>query len=112
MAGIPWWMAPVMAMMGRRPTPAGPQVPSFRPAQMGTAAPRRMMSANDNSRNPNDVPMPLLNTGNQSTLSTGGPSQSHVGRLNALSPQQFQVYMDARSRGMTPAQAMAAAQGQ
>lgn len=115
MAALPWWLAPFMFGLGRgrgrgaMPVAGGrPQMAA--PPTMGSRQPRRMISANDNARDPN-VDMPMLNTGNQSTMSTGGPGQSHVGRLNALNPQQFQVYLDARSRGMSPVDAMAAAQG-
>lgn len=111
MGVMPWWFPAIAAAMGLRRRGGGVgNMPQFTPAQMGSAARRRMISANDNARDQN-VDMPMLNTGNQSTMSTGGPARSHVGRLNALNPQQFQVYLDARSRGMSPVDAMAAAQG-
>lgn len=58
-----------------------------------------------------NVAMPMLDSP-QAQPRGGNPAHSQVGRLNALNPQQFQVYLDARARNMTPEQAMQLAQGQ
>ena len=41
----------------------------------------------------------------------GSPDRSHVGRLNALDDAQMQRYMDARSQGKTPQEALDFATG-
>ena len=110
MASLPWWMMPFAAlagMRGMRPNVAGAQMPSFQAQpRMGQPIPSRgaQPPANDNSvRRP---------TAEGYTPRPGSPDRSHVGRLNQLDERQFQVYMDARSRGMTPEQAMVAARGE
>lgn len=69
------------------------------------AAPEMAAPANQNAGMPRlDVPNAVPRGGNT--------ANSHVGQLNQLSPQQFQVYMNARGRGLSAADALAAAKGE
>lgn len=89
MAGaMPIWMLPFAAMAGMRGRP-----------------PRMQAPANQNVR------FPMLDSPN-AVPRGGDPSRSQVGQLNQLNPQQFQIYLDARSRGMSPQQAMSVARGE
>ena len=89
----------LLSMLGRRsPRPAPSMgVPQQRMPQVGRPA-------NDNVR------FPMLDSPN-AVPRGGDPARSQTGRLSAMSSEQFEVYLDARSRGMSPQQAMSLATG-